>query len=142
MPLNEEMEDHLPVALEAPVWRRQLEPLLKCSFALAHTDVVVGVGLGKSVGRLEGHTSWPQRHCTDLPVKLRHPLVALERATGGDILAIQRDQNFCVGEPAIPLGLMWVVHLEQFGGALNFLQSCMSFSSRADVPRNVLLGPG
>lgn len=47
MPLSEEMEEHLHVALETPVWRRELESLLKCSFALAPRDVIVRVlGLG------------------------------------------------------------------------------------------------
>lgn len=52
MPLGEEMEEHLRVAFETPLWRRDLESLLKCSFALTPTDVIVRVlGLGWQVSR-------------------------------------------------------------------------------------------
>jgi len=57
VPLSEEVEEYLHVALEMPMWRRELESLLKCSFALALTDVIVRVlRLG---WQIEGHTWLP-----------------------------------------------------------------------------------
>lgn len=115
VPRGEEMEEHLHVAFGTPLWRRELESLLKCNFALTPQMPLSGFWnwVGKSVARLEGHTWLPCRCCTNLPVKLRQPLVALGRAISGDILAAQRDQGFCVDEPTIPLGFVWGFHLAE-----------------------------
>lgn len=101
-----------------------------------------GDWVGKSVGRLEEHTCLPRQYYTNLPVKLGQPLVALGKAIGRHILAVQSDEGFCVDERTVPLGFVWVVHLAQFGGAVSFLQSRMGFLSRADAPGNVPQGLG
>lgn len=138
VPFSEEVEEHLYVALVTPVWRRQLQSLLKN--AVLPWPVQMSLSrfwdwVGKLLPRFKGHTWISWQYYTFCKTKTAFGNFGEGWGHAG---CAGVSQLIC--EWTYRSGFLWVVHLTQFGGAVSFLQSCMGFLSRADV--HVLLGPG